>query len=330
MTLLSVVIPAYNSERFMGSLLENLSSQIMNDALSCEVIVVNDGSSDSTRDICESYCQRYNFVRLINQENKGESGARNTGIENARGEYIYFLDSDDSLAGGSLNHFVQVIQANPDLDLYCFAYTSTRNGEQAKDYKNARLDNKKFDREQFLKNYLAKYLPIHVCSCVIKKKLIEKCLLRFSVGLKIGEDIEWLLNVGSVLGSAYFSNRICYIYQIRDDSIMQGYKTYSMAQYHSFEIRRDIVLSESYQSKKLAKYSNFWIENQLLSNIVYYLKSSVKDNEITNKLITDCYLFKLPIVCGNITNLIAIIAAKILPMRMIIRISKQRNAISKK
>lgn len=322
MCLISIVIPAYKAEKFIGLLLENLSEQILKDKLPCEVIVVNDGSPDSTKDICELYSKKFDFVRLINQKNKGESGARNTGIENAQGEYIYFLDSDDSIKEGSLRHFVETIRKTPNIDFYCFAYTSTENGKPSKDYKNTDLDCMQFNRDQFQKAYLSKYLPIHVCSGVLKRQLIEQCLLRFSLGLKIGEDIEWLLNVGSVLNSAYFSNRICYIYQIRNDSIMQGYKTYSMTQYHSFEIRRDIVISDKYQTQILKKYANFWIENQLLSNVVYYMRSSVNDNEITKRLIKDCDLLRRPIKRGVFKNTIAILIAKMLPLKLILKIKK--------
>lgn len=316
---LSIIIPAYNAERFISNTLENLITQINKDALPCEIIVVNDGSSDNTQTICDSFCRIYSFVRLINQENKGESGARNTGIENSTGDYLYFLDCDDSLKNDSLKHFIDTIDANNGLDLYCFAYLSTANGKEKQIFSNAKLDALSFNREEFLKNYLAKYLPIHVCSCVVNKKLIEKYRLRFSLGVKIGADIEWLLNIGSVLDSAYFSNRICYVYQIRNDSIMQGYRTYSMAQYHSFEIRRDIVLSKKYQTMELAEFSNFWIENQLLSNIVYYFKSKFKDKTITENLCNDLELLKLPISDGNKKNKIAIKIARVLPLKFILR-----------
>lgn len=320
---LTIVIPAFNSEKFIGRLLDNLIMQIARDELPCEIIIVNDGSTDNTKQIVEEKSQKFDFIRLINQINRGESGARNTGIENARGEYIYFLDSDDSLKEGSLKHFIQIINKEPMLDLYCFSYTSTENGKQSKTYRNKKINNIKFDKNEFLKNYLAKYLPIHVCSCVIKKQLIEKNNLRFTLGLKIGADIEWLLNVANVIETAYFSNQICFIYQIRNDSIMQGYKTYSMTQYNSFAIRRDIVLSKDFQTPELTKYSNFWIENQLLSNIVYYLKSSVNDIYITRKLIDDLQLLKRPISSGSIKNFSAILFAKVLPMKLIIKLVKK-------
>ncbi len=319
---ISIIIPAYKAEHFIEPLLNNISTQIVNDNLSCEVIVVNDGSPDSTKDIAKNYCAKYSFIKLINQDNKGESGARNTGIENASGEYLYFLDSDDSIKDGSLKHFLYTIQKEPDVDVYCFAYISKKNGHLKKKFDSSKLDCHKFNRIDFQKAYLAKYLPIHICSCVIKKKLVNQCKLRFSVGLRIGADIEWLLKLASVVQTAYFSNRICYVYQIRNDSIMQGYKTYSLEQYHSFEIRRDIILSEKYRSNELSKYANFWIENQLLSNIIYYLKSNVKDHEITKKLIDDCKLLRLPVNHGNNKNLLAIYIAKILPLRLFFKVFK--------
>lgn len=326
--LLSIIIPAYNAGRFIKSLLENLTGQIESGSAikeRCEIIVVNDGSADSTKKIVEEFQKQFSYIKLINQENQGESAARNTGIENASGEYLYFLDSDDSLRQGSISHFIEVIEKYPSIDLYCFAYSSSKNGILLKNYQNSRLDNCLFAQTDFLKAFLSKRLPIHVCSCVVRKGLVDDCLLRFSVGLRIGEDIEWLLNVGSVLNSAYFSNRRCYIYQIREDSIMQGYKTYSEAQYHSFEIRRDICMNEFYQQKDLKKYSNFWIQNQLLSNIVYYLKSDVNDSEITKKLVSDCHLFKMPVSSGNMKNLMPVLLAKLLPIKALLCLQKPEN-----
>ena len=316
---LSIVIPAYNAERFLPRLLDNLSLQIAKENLPCEIIVVNDGSQDCTSTIGNEFATKFSFIRVIDQENKGESGARNTGIENAQGEYVYFLDCDDSVKEGSISHFIRTMDKNPNLDLYCFAYTSTTNGMPSKDYTTPRLDSQVFNQSDFLKSYLAKYLPVNVCSCVVCKKLIDQYHLRFTLGMKIGADVEWLLNVGSIMQSAYFSNRVCFVYQIRDDSIMQGYKTYSLAQYHSFEVFRDIVLSTQYQSEELAKYSNFWIENMLLLNIMYYLRSSVQDNYITQRLIADCSLFNRPIAIGAFKNLIAVLIAKILPLKLILK-----------
>lgn len=324
---LSIVIPSYNAERFLPSLLTELSNQIHGLENEVEVIVVNDGSKDDTLKVAQEFARRYLFINIVDQENQGESCARNSGMENARGEYIYFLDSDDFIAEGAVIHFLKTIKDNPNKDLYCFSYKSTIDGKDNVLYRCKRFDKKELKQTEFLKAYLSKYIPCHICSVVINKNLIEKCLLRFSAGLRIGADIEYLLNVGSVANSIYCSDRICYIYRIRNDSIMQGYKTYSMAQYHSFEVRRDIVLGVDYQREELKNYSNFWIENQLLSNIVYYLRSDFRDAAITEKLVDDCKLLKRSIkgVRGAFKNTLAIRLAKILPVKTILRLTKRQK-----
>lgn len=88
---LSVVVPAYNVEDYLRKCLDTLISQ----PLSLEIILVNDGSTDSTGDIAKEYAEKHSCVKLINQSNQGLSAARNKGLEVATGEYIAFVDSDD-------------------------------------------------------------------------------------------------------------------------------------------------------------------------------------------------------------------------------------------
>lgn len=320
--LLSIVIPAYNASKFLDSLLANLYNQIKGLENLVEVIVVNDGSKDNTAEIVEKYASECTFIRLISQENKGESGARNTGIQNACGEYIYYLDSDDFIQEGSVKHFVETINSTNHHDLYCFGYTSTVNGVFDRSYVCQEYDKKILSQEEFIKAYLGKFIQCHVCSVVTKREIIINNNLQFVLGLKIGADIDYLLKLFKIINDAYYSSKECYIYRIRNDSIMQGYKTYSDTQYHSFEVRRDIVLDKFYQADKYKKYSNFWIENQLLSNINYYLKAKMKDKKITNSLCTDCALLKMPIANGNKKNKIVIMISKVIPVKLILRMLK--------
>lgn len=318
--LLSIVIPAYNAERFIEKTLALLISQGLTET---EVIVINDGSKDKTRQIVENISKNNSAIKLINQENKGESGARNSGIQAATGEYIYFLDCDDSLKEGSLDFFRQTIISHPNKDMYAFGYVSNENGVE-KDYSNKLYESVDFDREKFIKLYLSKHINTHICSFITKKDVLILANAKFQLGLRIGEDIDYILRLYPRLDSIHYESRKCYIYQIRGDSIMQGYKNYSVAQYHSFEVRRDIVLNDFYQNTELKNFSNFWIENQLISNIFYYLRSSFKDTNITNSLINDCDLFKLSIskTHGALKNKFAIMFFKLLPIKKLLKISK--------
>lgn len=96
----SVIVPAYNAECYIDDCLDSILSQ--EGDFSMEVVVVNDGSTDGTRERVLSHASSDSRLRLIDQENRGFSGARNTGISEARGNTLAFVDSDDMLARGHL------------------------------------------------------------------------------------------------------------------------------------------------------------------------------------------------------------------------------------
>lgn len=93
--MISVIVPAYNVEEYLEECLESICKQTYTDI---EVILVNDGSTDGSKEICERYCQKDSRFKLINQENQGQSAARNNGVIVSTGEYITFVDSDDVIS----------------------------------------------------------------------------------------------------------------------------------------------------------------------------------------------------------------------------------------
>lgn len=106
---ISVVIPAYNSERFLAETLDCLLGQTLKDI---QIIIVNDGSTDGTADIIADYAEKNNNIVSLNQENAGVSAARNNGIEHAEGKYTLFLDSDDLLSPDALEMIYNGLEAN--------------------------------------------------------------------------------------------------------------------------------------------------------------------------------------------------------------------------
>jgi glycosyltransferase involved in cell wall biosynthesis len=106
--LVSVVIPCYNQAHFLSEAIESTLSQSYE---SFEIIVVDDGSTDNTSEVASRYPQQ---VRLIRQENRGLSGARNTGLAESEGEYVVFLDADDRLLPGALEVGVRELEAHPE------------------------------------------------------------------------------------------------------------------------------------------------------------------------------------------------------------------------
>lgn len=117
--ILSIVIPVYNVEKYIEKCLFSCLSQDLpfNDY---EIIVVNDGSLDNSRNLIQGIKDRYDNISIIDQENKGLSEARNTGFKKAKGKYVWFVDSDDWIEANCLGHICGYL--NEDLDILQLQY----------------------------------------------------------------------------------------------------------------------------------------------------------------------------------------------------------------
>ena len=114
--MVSIIIPIYNVEKYLQECIESVLQQSLQDI---EIICVNDGSTDNSGVILEKFAETDKRILVINQENKGVSAARNTGLRCAKGKYIYFLDSDDYLAPDALELLSSDMDAR-NLDLLLF------------------------------------------------------------------------------------------------------------------------------------------------------------------------------------------------------------------
>ncbi len=106
--LLSFILPVYNVEKYLRECIESILQQITDE---CEIILVNDGSTDSSGDICKQFAERDMRVHVVNKENGGLSSARNAGIEVAEGEYVTFVDSDDKVFLNSISDILTWIKS---------------------------------------------------------------------------------------------------------------------------------------------------------------------------------------------------------------------------
>ncbi len=106
-SLISVIIPAYNSEAFIGGCIDSV---LNNTYKNKEIIVINDGSTDNTAKICDEYAEKYSNIKVVHCENGGVSAARNKGLDMARGEYITFVDADDMLTEDAIKVLFDVAE----------------------------------------------------------------------------------------------------------------------------------------------------------------------------------------------------------------------------
>ena len=118
--MISVIVPVYNVEEYLKECLDSIQCQTYSNI---EVILVNDGSTDHSQEICEHYCQQDPRFHLINQANKGLSGARNRGMIESKGELITFVDSDDVIKDDMLEQLIKQVTSD-DIDIVECWYTN--------------------------------------------------------------------------------------------------------------------------------------------------------------------------------------------------------------
>ena len=117
---LSIIIPVYGVEKYIEECLDSIVIDNANAVAGIEVIVVDDGSKDRSGEIADRYASQYAWIRVIHKENAGVAAARNTGISQAKGKWLYFMDSDDWMAKGVLGEIKQVALKAEECDLLLF------------------------------------------------------------------------------------------------------------------------------------------------------------------------------------------------------------------
>lgn len=128
--LLSIIIPIYKVERYIRLCLHSIFAS-NTDCSSFEVIAVNDGTPDNSMLVVEEFTRKYPNIRIINQENQGLSYARNAGLEIAEGKYIWFVDSDDSLAEGGIVWVMEILN-DADVDIFGFDMIAVRERDDSR------------------------------------------------------------------------------------------------------------------------------------------------------------------------------------------------------
>ena len=216
----SVIVPAYNSASFIGKCVESVLSQTYSDF---ELILVNDGSSDNTAEICGAYAANDARIKLISKENGGHTSARNAGLKLASGEYVVFLDSDDWLCADALERCYEHIRLNsPDVLVFRIINTLTKrpfeNGVPDGFYKLSESKEKIIDsllmdesgRSVFVKGLIGK---------AFKREIILPNQLAVPTELRIAEDaaafvgaVADSLTVGVISDATYF-------YFVREGSV---------------------------------------------------------------------------------------------------------------
>lgn len=177
---LSIIIPVYNVEKYLEDCLDSILCQDT-DKNSFEVICINDGSTDNSGNILNEYAKNYNNIKVINQNNSGVSIARNTGIDAAKGKYIWFVDSDDFISQGCLAQILEIIEKHSPENIK-FYYKHVDESVSHTDYWNN-------NTITFTPKLCTGRSPgSNVCT-IVSSQIIKENNIRFRTDMKYGEDI---------------------------------------------------------------------------------------------------------------------------------------------
>ncbi len=216
---ISVIIPVFNSERFIERCLNSILSQTLEDL---EIICIDDGSVDKSLEILNGYAEKYKNIVVLSQENSGPSVARNRGIREARGKYIAFVDSDDFIEPQMYSEMFCVAEKN-NLNVVMCNYI---NDYQGRDGVIASFDlpkNQVFGKEE-IKELIYPYLMRDSqyngpCNKIYLRDFVTGLKAKMPENLRYGEDLIFQLEMYDKLKTLYFLDKPFYHYVHRGNSL---------------------------------------------------------------------------------------------------------------
>ena len=297
--LISVIIPVYNAEKYLEECIKSLLGQLL---YNCEFIFVNDGSNDNSVDIIRSYIKKDKRITLINQKNQGVSEARNTGILNAKGEYIGFVDSDDYVDSDMYKVLYKDIK-NEKCEVLISNFEEELNGNKyVRRY--SLKENQVLDKTYIQNNIVSFFIKDDslntVCNKLYKKSIIDEYNIRFPKGLPLGEDGIFNMIYFSKCSSCKYIDYTGYHYREVHGSATRNLHKHDYFQreldVYNFDLEKLIDIPQNINIKSLKSIklinnikSNIYIyfdknQNQSIFYKCKYIKRIVKKKEIKEAL----------------------------------------------
>lgn len=282
----TVIIPMYNSSRYIEKCIKSIINQKYK---SLEIILVDDGSTDNTYNIILEYSKRNSNIKTLKTENTGVSSARNIGIEVATGDYITFIDSDDYIDEG-LFEFAnnKINETNVDILKYNYYYQYKRIKKKHKFDINAEQIIEKDKYANYIwKNIISSCDFSNVWNAFFKKD-IAKCL-KFDTTIKYSEDRKFMYEALKKSKSVYISDKAYYHYVYNDNSVINCNDINKSLEKLQNVISTNVYLNDNIHEVNIEKS----LLNSIDGDIRNYLASNIKFNSfqeylmIINKIYSD-------------------------------------------
>lgn len=212
--MISVIVPVYNVEKYLYKSIKSICNQTYKNI---EIILINDGSTDMSYEICERLRCEDQRITVINQSNQGVSAARNIGINHSQGKYIYFMDADDYIEQDMLQNMRKIYEKYTTDIVICGYYFETQINDKINKYEVRYKEVFYEDRDQLRKDFVKlwdKSLMYNIWNKLYKKDIIIKNKLRFP-NYSMGEDLEFNKEYVRICKSVFVLDK-CYYHYIRE------------------------------------------------------------------------------------------------------------------
>lgn len=217
--ILSIIVPCYNSELYLPEFLKCISRQLNPKV---EIILINDGSFDKTGKIIDEFANSHANVKIINQKNSGVSSARNVGIENSIGEYVYFCDSDDLVNNNFISVLLPLLDNNIDLLMFYYNTFSNTNelfvDENISDGNLSVLDCSMAYKYVCFEKDVSGYL----WNKCFKLSIIKENNIRFKSDIHILEDQVFVIQYLEYAQNIKIYNKALYYYRLNMNGALLG------------------------------------------------------------------------------------------------------------
>ena len=283
----SVIIPVYNCIKFLDKAVKSVIAQTESEIL--ELILVDDGSSDGSAELCDDFSNQYANILVLHQKNSGVSVARNNGIESAKGEYIAFLDSDDEYAP----NFIHEMLAESEYDLVCCDYFNKSRDEK---HLGAIFEDKAYFRKNFDLNFCKKIIREEFYSCwnkLYKKEIIIQNKVRFVPGLKYGEDMEFVFEYLRYCDTFRFIDKPLYYYNINPYNTTSVVKNGFEVQHSIYEFQKNYFSSTDFSDE---------ISEEVLNKYIFKTTCTI-NSEITYGTFGNSYKYVKTVLASDFYEL---------------------------
>ena len=269
--LLTVVIPVYNVEKYLKRCIESI---LIQEWKNYDILLVDDGSTDNSPQICDDYAKTYDFISVIHKKNGGLSAARNTGISNAEGEYVYFPDSDDWIEPDTFLALAEALESQ-EFDIISFNREFVK-GEEDAIVSEPEVTQVFEGKDAFMQMLKHSYITGFANDKVYRKSLFTEHNIQFPIG-KYYEDLGTNYKLFLSAKKVYATNQKYYHYLIDNpDSITQSWNEKKFRDMFGFY--KEIFYSDfvrSYLNQEELHISQLYYVNGLIHLLASLYKSKL-------------------------------------------------------